>query len=621
VKNYLRKNKKYLFLVVDMIIIVLSYVFSLLFRYDVNTLYSVSHNIRTSIYIALATYLGLFVAVGIYNCFWIYSSFGDHLKIISACSLGIAITLLISIIFPQYTISTRCVLLSGFFILFGTEGLRVFIGIISRTAINHNKSNRKNIIIVGAGSAAGIVLNDLKVNSKLKYNVVGLIDDDPFKQNRIIHGYKVIGTRNDIISICEEKRVDEILIAIPSANEVDRQKIISICSETDCKIKIIPSIDQLINNVGGLDCKVRDVQVEDLLSRDAVVLDTHGIKNVISGKTILVTGGGGSIGSELCRQILKFNPKTLIILDIYENNAYDLQNELIRKYPNKDVIVLIASVRDYERLEEIFDKYKPHIVYHAAAHKHVPLMEYSPAEAIKNNVFGTYNVALCADKYKVEKFVMISTDKAVNPTNVMGATKRLCEMIVQSMQEVSSTEFVAVRFGNVLGSNGSVIPLFQKQISEGGPVTVTHKDITRFFMTIPEAAQLVIQASCFAKGGEIFILDMGEPVKIYDLAVNLINLSGHKPNEDIKIEITGLRPGEKLYEELLMEEEELTKTSHSKIYVGKSLYSDYATLKKNLADLKMVLKTNNDEYIKTALSKIVPTYTISTFENELTSAQ
>ncbi|MGN1029269.1 MAG: UDP-N-acetylglucosamine 4,6-dehydratase family protein, partial [Bacilli bacterium] len=373
------------------------------------------------------------------------------------------------------------------------------------------------------------------------------------------------------------------------------------------KIQMMPSIYSVIDGKVSLN-QIKDVEIEDLLGRKPIELEMQGISNYIKNKTVLVTGGGGSIGSELCRQISKFNPNRLIIFDIYENNAYDIQNELRYKYPKLNLLVLIGSVRDKKRLEQVFDKYKPDIVFHAAAHKHVPLMEDSPMEAIKNNVFGTLNVVECADKYNSERFVLISTDKAVNPTNVMGATKRICEMIIQSYDKVSHTKFVAVRFGNVLGSNGSVIPLFKKQIAQGGPVTVTHKNIIRYFMTIPEATQLVLQAGAFAKGGEIFVLDMGEPVKIYDLAYDLIRLSGYEPNKDIKIKVTGLRPGEKLYEELLMSEEGLTNTSHKKIFVGKPIFSDLNILRKKIKDLKEIIDKDNKKELIPKIEEIVPTY-------------
>ena len=426
---------------------------------------------------------------------------------------------------------------------------------------------------------------------------------------RYIGNYKVRGNRKEILGVCEKYRVEVIIIAIPSADSKELQKILTICSETGCKIKLMPGIEQAIQENGKLSSKsIRDVEIEDLLERDPIHLDNHSLKKQISDKTVLVTGGGGSIGSELCRQIAKYNPKKLVVVDCYENNAYDLQQELRYQYPELSLDTIIASVRDEKRLDELFAHYRPQLVFHAAAHKHVPLMETSPQEAIKNNVFGTWNVAHAAHKYQVEKFVLISTDKAVNPTNIMGATKRICEMITQAIQSISETDFVAVRFGNVLGSNGSVIPLFKRQISHGGPVTVTHKDITRYFMTIPEAAQLVLQAASFATGGEIFVLDMGKPVKIYDLAEKLIRLSGYIPNKDIHIKVTGLRPGEKLYEELLMAEEGLTNTSHNKIFIGQPLGCRYETLKEQLEHLKTVLWDTEPDAVKQAVSDMVDTY-------------
>ena len=454
---------------------------------------------------------------------------------------------------------------------------------------------------------ATLLIKDMNTNNNLNFDIVGLVDDNPDKYHSIINGYHVIGNRNDIPHICKEQEIDQIFLAIPSASVSDKKEIVEICSETKATLKTVPSVDQIIESTDGK-IPVRNVQIEDLLERSPIKLSNSEISEYIENKVVLVTGGGGSIGSELCRQIMKYKPQRLVIVDIYENNAYDLQMELNRKYPDNKPTVLIASVRDKRRLDDIFREYRPYIVFHAAAHKHVPLMEVSPSEAIKNNVFGTLNVAMCADEFNVKRFVMISTDKAVNPTNIMGATKRMCEMIVQSMQKISNTEFVAVRFGNVLGSNGSVIPLFKRQIEEGGPVTVTHKDITRYFMTIPEAAQLVLQAASYAKGGEIFVLDMGKPVKIYDLAKNLIRLSGYTPGVDIKIEVTGLRPGEKLYEELLMNEEGLKKTQHSKIFIGSPIDISMEQLKPDLDLLSEAAEYNDAEKIKDIIERVVPTY-------------
>ncbi len=476
-------------------------------------------------------------------------------------------------------------------------------------SISHSTSEKRNknrVLIIGAGDAAGIIIKSFFDSSESAYEMVGLIDDDKAKQGKYFYGIKVLGDRNDIVSVCEDKDIDSIIMAIPAAYAKDRLEILKICQLTKCKVKTIPNVCDMLNSSDDL--KIRSVHIEDLLERDPVVLDNNAIDELVKNKTVLVSGGGGSIGSELCRQIMRFSPKKLIIVDIYENNAYDIQMELNDKYPNNKPLVLIASIRDRERLRGIFGQYRPDVVFHAAAHKHVPLMEQSPGEAIKNNVFGTYNMAKTADEFDVKKFVMISTDKAVNPTNIMGASKRLCEMIVQCMERISKTDFVAVRFGNVLGSNGSVIPLFKRQIAEGGPVKVTHRDVTRFFMTIPEAAQLVIQAACYAKGGEIFVLDMGKPVRIYDLAENIIRLSGYTPNVDIKIEIVGLRPGEKLYEELLMAEEGLEKTQHSKIFVGRPYVMEMDALEEKLVLLRSAVDSKDNEKIRDIMEEVVPTY-------------
>ena len=600
-------RNRYLF-IADLLFIPIAYLASLLL---INNIFSAVNIALSNIPAILITDI-IFAIVnmlcGVYTVMWVYGGTKDYVRITGSCAAASIIALAANIIIFQesfYFKISLCVMVVASVEIIGSRMLiRAIHNLYNTTS---NSSNKKRLLIIGAGSSATIVLRDISNNDNLNYDVVGFIDDDPAKKNIRIYGEKVLGNRSDIRRICREKRVDEILIALPSATMQERKRIIEICNETGCKIKILPSIDQIIdqNNVYS---SVRNVEIEDLLAREPIKLDNTEIGNYITGKVILVTGGGGSIGSELCRQIMRFNPAKLVILDIYENNAYELQMELNRKYPNNKPDVVIASVRDMDRLESIFEEYRPYIVFHAAAHKHVPLMEDSPGEAIKNNVFGTLNVAKCADKYGVKKFVMISTDKAVNPTNVMGATKRICEMIVQCMQKISKTEFVAVRFGNVLGSNGSVIPLFKRQIENGGPVTVTHKDITRFFMTIPEAAQLVLQAASYAKGGEIFVLDMGEPVKIYDLARNLIRLSGYRPDIDIKIEFCGLRPGEKLYEELLMDEEGLTETSHNKIFIGKPIDIDMERLKLMLKKLEIVETSDDNESIKDAVAEVVPTY-------------
>ncbi|MCW6083933.1 polysaccharide biosynthesis protein, partial [Clostridium botulinum] len=490
-------------------------------------------------------------------------------------------------------------------------GTRFIYRVIEDKESNKNKCNcdskEKKLLIIGAGDAAALIIKEIKRNKELNYRIIGLIDDDIEKLGKRINSIPVLGGRESIIKISKNKKIDEIILAIPSASPSIKSEIVSICKETSCKLKTLPSMDKIIQGKFNMS-KLRDVSIEDLLGREEVKLDDSCINKYIKDKVVLVTGGGGSIGSELCRQIAKFSPKKLLILDIYENNAYDVQMELNYKYPELDKAVIIASIRDENRLKDIFSLYNPSVVFHAAAHKHVPLMEENPAEAIKNNVIGTYNLIKCAHEFEIERFVQISTDKAVNPTNIMGATKRFCEIMIQAFNKISKTEFVAVRFGNVLGSNGSVIPLFKKQIAHGGPVTVTHPEINRYFMTIPEAAQLVIQAAAMAKGGEIFVLDMGKPVKIVDLAKDLITLSGYKPEEDIKIEYTGLRPGEKLYEELLMNEIALTSTEHDKIFVEKPIENDIAFVEKSIEEFKKVVYNDKGEIFK-LIEKKVPTYT------------
>lgn len=469
-----------------------------------------------------------------------------------------------------------------------------------------SKPGVKRVMIIGTGDCARILIGEIEREQSDKYQIVALIDDN--RKNFYYKGYAIYGGRESIVHAAEMLKVDVIFFAIANIDSKEREKIIDICNSTRAKVKIVPPLMEIID--GDEDVSVsgmRDVDLKDLLGRDEIVLDKEGIKEYIEGKTILVTGGGGSIGSELCRQIAKFKPKKLLIFDIYENSAYDLQNELRRKFPNLKQRVIIGSVRDRSRLKEVFEAYHPEIIFHAAAHKHVPLMEDNPGEAIKNNVVGTLNVANCASRYGAEKFVLISTDKAVNPTNVMGASKRLCEMIIKAINTESKTEFVAVRFGNVLGSNGSVIPLFTKQIQEGGPVTVTHKDIIRYFMLIPEAAQLVLQAGAYAKGGEVFVLDMGEPVRIYDLAEKLIKLSGFKPYEDIDIRVTGLRPGEKLYEELLMNEG-LRKTLHNKIYIDKPEAFVLKEVNKHIEELIFIAASGDREKLVAKLRMVVPTF-------------
>ena len=484
-----------------------------------------------------------------------------------------------------------------------------FKGTLASYSLDANRrkpSGIKAAIIREKGTNVMLVLREFQTSENSQNNVVCVIDDDRDKLGKYIRNVKIAGTREDIVALAQSRRIEEIVLAIPTAAVRERRNILQLCQKTGCRLKILPGIYQLANGEVNIQ-KIRNVDVQDLLGRDCVKVDLSQIAGYLSGKTILVTGGGGSIGSELCRQIARHTPKRLVLLDIYENNAYAIEQELHRTHPELDLAVCIGSVRDEMRVSSLFAQYRPDIVFHAAAHKHVPLMEGSPNEAIKNNVFGTLHVAQAADRYGTETFVLISTDKAVNPTNVMGASKRICEMIVQTMAERSKTKFVAVRFGNVLGSNGSVIPLFRRQIEEGGPVTVTHPDIIRYFMTIPEAVSLVLQAGAYAGRGEIFVLDMGEPVRIDDLARNLIRLSGFEPDVDIEVRYTGLRPGEKLYEEMLMQEEGLRSTPNHLIHIGRPLDIDVPAFERQLTALAAACRENSPA-IRTLLAQVVPTY-------------
>ena len=618
----LGKWKKPILILSDAVLINLAYILAFFFRYNYRDFRFYSHNYKEIALIVTVIYISCFYLFKLYESLWSYASIDEFMLAIGACLTGNIATIAFVRIFGYgfaYGVSIIACAFSIIFIVGFRMSFRIYDRFESIVNCNASKSDRKRVMIIGAGSAAAMVIKEMKSSSQSKYIPVAVIDDEAYKKGSSIIGIKVLGSRQDIPAIAKEKAIETILIAIPTINDENKKQILEICKKTNCKIEIIPGMYEIINGKVSLS-QIRKVEIEDLLGRKPVELDMKGIASYIHNKTILVTGGGGSIGSELCRQILKFDPKQLIIFDIYENNAYDLQMELNYKYPKLDLKVLIGSVRDKKRLESVFKKYSPNIVFHAAAHKHVPLMEESPMEAIKNNVFGTFNVANCAHAFNVERFVMISTDKAVNPTNVMGATKRMCEMIIQSMDKLSKTHFVAVRFGNVLGSNGSVIPLFNKQIAHGGPVTLTNKYITRFFMTIPEAAQLVLQSGAYAEGGEIFVLDMGKPVKIYDLAWDLIKLSGFEPNKDIKIEITGLRPGEKLYEELLMSEEGLTNTKHEKIFIGRPTFSDLGVMKERMEELKGIIEQDDVEALIDKIGEIVPTYCRKIAEDEVAAS-
>ena len=557
----------------------------------------------------------LFLFFKLYSSIWKYASVTEMVNIILACMMYFLIEI-IQILFFEYQVPRSHPFMCSSMLLIATIGTRF--GYRLLRSVRHRsfeKSDKKaRTMIIGAGQAGAMLLKEINTSAYTHYNVICFIDDDKRKHGRYLSGVKIAGDRNDIVRLAEEYRIERIIVAMPSADNKVIRDILNICAQTGCKLKKIPGIYQLVNgNVTVND--IKNVEIEDLLGREQIKVDLDEIMGYVKNKTVLVTGGGGSIGSELCRQIAGHNPKQLVIVDIYENNAYDIQQELIKKYSELDLVVLIASVRNTHRMNQIFAKYRPDIVYHAAAHKHVPLMEASPNEAIKNNVFGTYKTALAAAKYKTKKFVLISTDKAVNPTNIMGASKRICEMIIQMLnKDYPDTNFVAVRFGNVLGSNGSVIPLFKRQIKEGGPVTVTDPKIIRYFMTIPEAVSLVLQAGVYAKGGEIFVLDMGEPVKILDLAKNLIRLSGYTEDE-IEIKFTGLRPGEKLYEELLMSEEGLQDTKNSLIHIGRPLEFDEDKLRQELEKLKTACE-QDDKEIKKYVKKIVATYNYDTHYDE-----
>ena len=601
-----------IFLVITDIILINGSVFlSLIMRFEINIASVPEEYIQKYIVNVIPftiVTLIIFWCFRMYHSLWQYASIAELYKIVEACVVAELAHLCVTS-FMGWMLPRSCYFTSGVFLIVAMSASR-FMYRLLRQLINEYRhtSEQVKIMIIGAGEATSVLMREIS-NSRYLDNskVVCIIDDDLGKVGKYIRGVKIVGTRDHIKEYARYYDIDEIIFAIPSASTKDKREILNICKETSCNLKILPGVYQMVD--GEINIKdLRNVDVLDLLGRDPVKVDTESIMGYVKDKTVLVTGGGGSIGSELCRQLVSHKPKCLVIFDIYENNAYDIQQELKIKYPDANVVTLIGSIRNTSRLESVFEQYKPDIVYHAAAHKHVPLMEVSPNEAIKNNVVGTWNVAKMADKYGVKKFVMISTDKAVNPTNVMGATKRICEMIIQSFNEKSKTDFVAVRFGNVLGSNGSVIPLFKRQIEAGGPVTVTHPDIIRYFMTIPEAVSLVLQAGAYAKGGEIFILDMGEPVKIDDLAKNLIRLSGYTLGVDMEIKYTGLRPGEKLYEELLMNEEGMQDTDNKLIHIGRPIEFDKEHFYEKLEELKEMAYAEDSADIRKKIMEVVDTY-------------
>lgn len=563
--------------------------------------------------------IALFYIFRLYHSLWAYAGFAEVQNIISSCFISDVIYF----VFINFVVvrvkgirlpySYYC--LYGIFLVCFVAGSRIMYRYARQRYYKHyDQSEVISTMIVGAGEAGSMIIKEILSSKHLSLKVKCVIDDNTAKIGSYIQGIKIVGSRFDIPSCAELYDIKKIIIAMPTVSRKEIKEIVEICQNTNCEIKILPGIYQLMTGEVNVS-KLRNVEIEDLLGREPIQVNLDSVSNYVNNKTILITGAGGSIGSELCRQIAVHKPKRLVLLDIYENTVYDIQQELKRRFPELKLDVFIGSVCNHDTLEQLFDTYHPEIVYHAAAHKHVPLMEDSPHEAVRNNVFGTLELVKIADQYQVKKFVLISTDKAVNPTNIMGATKRICEMMIQYYNMNSKTDYVAVRFGNVLGSNGSVIPLFRKQIEAGGPVTVTHPDIIRYFMTIPEAVALVLEAGAFAKGGEIFVLDMGEPVKILDLATKLIRLCGYVPNEDIKINFTGLRPGEKLYEELLMDEEGMQNTENKMIHIGKPIEMDYEHFYTQLEGLRKIAEDSTTD-IRCELQKIVVTYNpFSTEEN------
>ncbi len=560
--------------------------------------------------VALASALVSFFLLRVYDIVYTNAGLFEGIRVMLGCVAVSFITFIASVLFLDF--SWRLPLIFNVIFAFASccqvFSKRLYNAYKKR--YKDHREDRKRVMIIGAGNAGALIIREMQTSKHLTMHPVCALDDDPAKHKMLICNVPIVGTTSDISASVEKYKIDEIIVAMPSVSAKNLKPVYERCAATKCKVKTLPGIYQLINEDVNIS-KLRQVEISDLLGREQIKIDNDHIAEYTKDKVVLVTGGGGSIGSELCRQLAEQKPRLLIIFDIYENSTYEIEQELRRTHPELNLLALIGSVRDKKKVDDLFDTYRPDIVFNAAAHKHVPLMENSPNEAVKNNVFGTLNVVLASDKYSVKRFVQISTDKAVNPTNIMGATKRICEMIIQTYSRHSKTEFVAVRFGNVLGSNGSVIPLFKRQIENGGPVTVTHKDIIRYFMTIQEAVSLVLQAGAYAKGGEIFVLDMGEPVKIYDLAENLIRLSGFEPNVDIDIKCTGLRPGEKLYEERLMAEEGLQKTANDLISIGKPLDIDEDFLRKKLDELYSEAYKETDR-MKELIAELVPTYKIDT---------
>ena len=597
----------------DAVIVNLAAVVTLLIRFSIDgmTVWNSAFEWYLKLYLGYAVIntvvtIVMFALFNLYNSLWEFAGYNELVRIGCASVASALVNFVLMMVIEDSRMPLSFPIVYSMLLAAGTGTLRLIYRALRRKRADRSTAEKKRTMLIGGGQAGAMVLREFRYSAHSENKVVCVIDDDRSKWGNFIQGVKIVGGKESIVSAAEKYNVEEIILAIPSASRRQKLDILEICHATGCKLRTLPGLYQLANGEVSIQ-KIREVDIEDLLGRDIVKIDLNEVAGYIKDKVVLVTGGGGSIGSELCRQAATQKPKTLIIFDIYENNAYELQMELRRQHPELDLVVLIGSVRDKGRVDYVFDKYRPDIVCHAAAHKHVPLMEDSPLEAIKNNVFGTYNVAEAADRYGARRMILVSTDKAVNPTNVMGASKRICEMVVQMWNGRSKTEYVAVRFGNVLGSAGSVIPLFRRQIKEGGPVTVTDKNVIRYFMTIPEAVQLIFQAGAYAKGGEIFVLDMGEPVRIDDLARNMIRLSGLEPDLDIPIVYTGLRPGEKLYEELLLSGEGMQKTANDLIYIGGEAPFDEALLSEKLTELSE-LHEGEEMLLRTKISELVPTY-------------
>ncbi len=611
ISKFLSKYRRVFLFLSDILTVTMAYIFTWIFISGNDSIVEYLSLMVSSCYLFVSCFAIAYVVLGLYDSLWRYAEIVEFFRCVKASILAVVTFIVITnTIFIETRIPLSVYAISSVFSASLTLYTRLTYRMYRNTKISNSGYKTKRVLIVGAGDAASTLLHEIHKNPYSEMNIVCAVDDDKDKIGRTIIGVDVMGTVEDIPALVEQCNINTILIAIPTLDANSRKRILDVCTQTNCNIRTLPDISKLISDGGDIASRITDIKVEDLLGREPIILAEESTL-LVKDKVVFVTGGGGSIGSELCRQIASLKPKHLVIIDIYENSAYAIQQELIRKYKdNLNLSVRIASVRDQKKIDDLFREFSPQVIFHAAAHKHVPLMEDAPEEAVKNNIFGTYNCALAAEKFKSEKFVLISTDKAVNPTNVMGATKRICEMIVQNIAvDAKHTKFVAVRFGNVLGSNGSVLPLFKDQLAEGGPITVTHQDIVRYFMTIPEAVSLVLEAGAMGDtGGDIFVLDMGEPVKIVTLAENLIKMSGAIPYKDIDIVFTGLRPGEKLFEELLQDEESVRTTFNKKIYIGSPLKMNEEKFFGSLLELKKIANSNDREKLLETLKEIVPTF-------------